>query len=95
MFLAAYHFDGDPAALVAAYERLRRHIPIDPHGVHLCAVGQTGIVVVDGCPGRAEFLAFSTGPDFRDALAAAGLPVPRIEPLGDRHEVAATVGGRG
>ena len=39
--------------------------------------------MLDACPSRAVFEAFSASPGFRTALAEAGLASPRIEPLGD------------
>lgn len=39
---------------------------------------------------RATFEAFHVSPEFRGALASAGLPRPRVEPLGEVH--ATTVG---
>ena len=85
MFLSTYHFDGP--GLVPAYDRLRQHMPSEALMLHLCAVGENGLTVLDACPDRATFTAFSTSPQFRAALVAAGLPAPRIEPLGDLHEI--------
>lgn len=85
MFLSAYHFEGDAAALVEAYDRLRAAFPPDALAFHACVVAEGGITVFDGCPSRADFATFSTGPQFRGAVAAAGLPTPRIEPLGEVH----------
>ncbi len=48
--------------------------------------------VLDGCASRAAFEAFSTGEQFRSALAAAGLPTPRVQPLGEVHAVRADGG---
>ena len=85
MFLSAYHFEGDAAALVEAYDRMRALFPPDALVFHACVVADAGITVFDGCPSRADFATFSTGPQFRGAVAAAGLPTPRIEPLGEVH----------
>ena len=87
MFLSAYHFDGDPEALLAAYRALMAGFPPEAIELHLCVARESGITVFDACPNRAEFVAFSTGADFRAALDAAGLPAPRIEPLGEVHAV--------
>jgi hypothetical protein len=49
--------------------------------------------VFDACPTKAIHEEFTTSDAFRGAIAAAGLPAPRIEGLGDvqvahlRHEV--------
>lgn len=81
MYLSAYHFDGDPTTLTAAHDRLVATLPsLD---LHLCVITQRGIVVLDACPSHEQFDAFSRSPEFRAALATAGLPFPGIEPLGD------------
>jgi len=51
--------------------------------------------VCDGCPGRADFATFSTGPEFRALVAASGLPMPRIEPLGEVHVAVANAAAVG
>ena len=52
--------------------------------LHLRVHRDRGITVADTCPSPAEFVAFSQSAEFRDALAAAGLPRPRlVEPLGE------------
>lgn len=84
MFLSAYHFDGDPAVLVPAYETLMSGFPPGAAELHVCVLTETGLSVYDACPSREVFEEFSRG-GFRDAVAAAGLPVPRIVPLGDVH----------
>ena len=89
MFLAAYHFDGDPAALVGAYDVMRRSFPPGSLELHACVVTAAGITVYDACPTREVFEGFSIGPEFRGAFTAAGLPAPRIEPLGEVHDAVA------
>ena len=88
MFLSAYTFDGDPAELTAAYDRMRRGFPPDAFELHVAVVTATGIVVFDACPDRATFDAFHTSPDLQGAMASAGLPRPRVEPLGEVHATA-------
>lgn len=85
MFLSAYHFDGDGPALLAAYERLMARMPADAIDLHVCVLREGGVTLFDACPSRAAFEEFSQGGEFRAALAAAGLPAPRIEPLGEVH----------
>lgn len=85
MFLSAYHFDGDPAELAAAHDRLAAQFPSDALDLHVCVQLGGGIVVFDACPSQTDFIAFSQSPEFRNGLVAAGLPEPRIEPLGDVH----------
>jgi hypothetical protein len=49
--------------------------------------------VFDACPAKAVYDEFTASDTFRGAIAAAGLPAPRMEGLGDvrvahlRHEV--------
>ncbi len=85
MFLSAYHFDGDPIELVAAHQRLLEYFPLDGLDLHLCVTTDTGIVVLDACSSQAVHDQFSRSPQFLGAVAAAGLPTPRIEPLGEVH----------
>lgn len=86
MFLGAYQVDGDPARLVPAYDALRRGLPAEQFELHVCVVTTVGITVYDACPDREVFDGFSVGPEFGAAVAAAGLPAPRIEPLGEVHD---------
>jgi hypothetical protein len=83
MFLSVYHFDGDPATLHSAHDRLLTTYPIGPTDLHLCLAREHGISVVDSCPSRDVFEAFSVSPEFRSALAEVGLPEPRVQPLGE------------
>lgn len=85
MFLSAFHYDGDPARLVPAYDTMREGFPEDAFELHVCVVTSTGITVFDACPSREVFEEFSRSPQFLDAAAAAGLPASRIEPLGEIH----------
>ena len=85
MFLGAYHFAGDPAELVTAHDRLTAQFPPGAFDLHVCVAHDDGIVVFDACPSREVFTGFSQSPDFLGAVAAAGLPTPRVEPLGDVH----------
>ena len=83
MFLGAYHFDGEPGVLLAAYDKLMQGFPPDSILLHVCVERADGITIYDACPSSDVFAGFSTSPDFRAALTAAGLPTPRVEPLGD------------
>src|SRR5204863_376507 len=49
------------------------------------AVHDDGILVLDACPSRAVFEQFSQSPQFRDAVATAGLPSPRVDLVGEVH----------
>jgi hypothetical protein len=83
MYLGAAHFDGDPGELLPAYHRLLERFGIDNLDVHLCVVRDGGLTVFDACPDKAVYDGFTTSDMFREAVAAAGLPWPRIEGLGD------------
>jgi hypothetical protein len=77
--LGIYRFDGDPDELLAAYERLSAAVPAATSDVHVCARRDDGITIYDTCPSREVFERFSTSDAFLGALAAAGLPQPRVE----------------
>ena len=83
LYLGAMHFDGDPGELLPAYHLLLEGFGIDNLDVHLCIVQDAGLTVFDACPGKAVYDGFTRSEEFRAAVAAAGLPVPRIEGLGD------------
>jgi hypothetical protein len=85
MFLGMYRFDGDPAELVAAYDRLIAGFPPGMIELQLCVRRPDGITVFDTCPSAEVFAEFSTSEGFAGALRAAGLPTPTVEPLGDVH----------
>jgi hypothetical protein len=85
MFLSAFHFDGDPTELIPAYEALLSGLPADAIELHACVVTEEGITVFDACPSREVFEEFTSG-GFQSAVAAAGLPLPRIVPLGEVHK---------
>ena len=83
LYLGAMHFDGDPGELLPAYHRMLERFGIDTLDVHLCIVREDGLTVFDACPSKAVHQEFTTSDMFREAVSAAGLPVPRIEGLGD------------
>jgi hypothetical protein len=83
MFVGAYHFDGDPAVLLLGYRRMMAAFPPDSSDLHVCVERVGGITVFDACPSSEVFAGFSTGVEFRTAIADAGLPAPRVEPLGE------------
>ena len=87
MFLGAYHFHGDPAALAAAHDRLYQRFPPESLDLHVCVLVEGGITVFNACPSREVFAGFSQSAEFREALAEAGLPQPQPEPLGEVHDV--------
>jgi hypothetical protein len=83
MFLGAYHFDGNPADLLTGYRRLVAGFPPESSDLHVCVERVDGITVLDACPSSEVFADFSTGTEFRMAIEGAGLPVPRVEPIGE------------
>jgi hypothetical protein len=85
MYLGAYHFDGAAAELLPAYHRLLAGFPPGAITLQLCTVTDRGITVFDTCPSREAFQEFSAGETFRVAVAMAGLPAARIEPVGELH----------
>lgn len=87
MFLSAYHFHGDPAALAAAHDLLYQRFPPESLDLHVCVLVEGGITVFDACPSAEAFAAFSQSAEFRQALADAGLPQPQLELLGGVHDV--------
>jgi hypothetical protein len=93
MYMGSYRFDGDPDQLVARYDRLMAAFPPDLLLVHVCVRRDDGLTVFDSCPDEAEFRRFSTSPEFRNALAASGLPDPVVDHIGEVH-LAHTSNGR-
>ena len=87
MFLSAYHFHGDPTTLAAAHDRLYQRFPPESLHLHVCVLVAGGITVLNACPSREVFSVFSQSAEFREALAETGLPQPRLEPLGEVHDV--------
>jgi hypothetical protein len=83
MILTAYHFDGDPEALVESHRRMVELFPPDSLDVHLAISHEHGLTVYDACPDRATQQAFAASPEFGATLAQVGLPSPTIEVLGD------------
>lgn len=87
MFLGTYRFEGDPAKLKQGYDKMVALMPHDGLSLHLCVIDEGGLWVYDTCPSRDAFLAFSGGADLRNAFKAAGLPEPRVTPVGEVHAV--------
>jgi hypothetical protein len=85
MYLGAYHFDGSVPELLDAYERLMATFPPETLDLHVCVVRDGGLTVFDACPAAEVFVGFSTSAEFRAAVGAAGLPEPRVEPIGEVH----------
>lgn len=92
MFLGTYRFEGDPAQLKQAYDRMLALIPQENMSLHVCVLDDTGLWVYDTCPTREAFTEFSAGADLHNAFKAAGLPEPKVDPVGEVH--VAFVGGK-
>ena len=89
MFLGRYEFDGDPRTLAQAYDRMLADI--DPGSIQfqVCIQRDGGLSVYDTCPSAAVFEAFSSSPATQEAFEAAGLPRPRVTPLGEVYRAMA------
>jgi hypothetical protein len=80
MHASIAHFAGDPAELMRSYDAMLADIPAGSMRLHLCLQAADGLVVVDTCPTKADYEAFSSSEAFRAFRAAHGLPDPdRIE----------------
>jgi hypothetical protein len=89
MHASIWKFTGDPDELATRYDELLSEFPTDQFIAHLCLRAADGIVIVDTCPSREAFEAFSSGP-FRALMARHGLP----EPVVADHPVHAAFGER-
>ena len=74
MHASIWKFDGDPDDLLARYDAMIAEIPRANMKLHLCLRAPDGIVVVDTCPTREAFEAFSEA--FRALRQRHGLPDP-------------------
>jgi hypothetical protein len=80
MHASIWRFAGDPDELVRRYDAMVAEIPRGNMRLHLCLQATDGIVLVDTCPSREVFEAFSAGADFRGLRERHGLPDPeRLE----------------
>ena len=86
MILSAYHFDGDPDALMESHRRMMELFPPTGLDLHIAVTHEHGVTVYDSCPDLPTHEAFARqrrvpGRDRRQV----GLPPPAIEILGDVH----------
>jgi hypothetical protein len=91
MHASIWRFAGDPDWLVRRYDAMIAELPRANMRLHLCLRATDGIVLVDTCPSREVFEAFSTGDEFRGLRERHGLPDP--EQLEDFPVHAAFVDG--
>jgi len=83
MFLGIYRLEGDTNQLRRGYERLLELVPHDGMQLHVCVTDPGGLWIYDTCPSREAFLSFAASPEFRNALKTAGLPEPKVTPIGE------------
>ena len=76
MHVSIWKFDGDPDDLTRRYDALVAEMPSEQFVVNLCLRAPDGIVIVDACPSREAFEAFSASEEFRSARRSHGLPDP-------------------
>ena len=80
MHASIWKFGGDPDDLRRRYDAMVADIPSENMRLHLCLRVPDGILLVDTCPSREVFEAFSEGEGFRDLRLRHGLPDPeRVE----------------
>jgi hypothetical protein len=70
---------------LTGYRRLLDGFPPGAVVLQLCTVTERGLTVFDTCPSCEAFHEFVSGAMFSESVAAAGLPRPRIEPVGELH----------
>ncbi|HTN78499.1 MAG TPA: hypothetical protein VMK16_02400 [Acidimicrobiales bacterium] len=85
MILSAYHFEGDPKALMECHHRMTEMFPPSGLDLHIAVTREDGLTVFDSCPDLPTQQAFVASPEFHGALAAVGLPEPTIEIVGEVH----------
>ena len=76
MYASIWKFDGDPDALATAYEAFTVALPRDIMRLHLALRAPDGLVIVDTCPTRDAFVAFTSDPHTREQLTRHGLGLP-------------------
>ena len=80
MHASIWTFAGEPDELARRYDAMVAELPPGVMRLSLCLRAPGGIVVVDTCPTRDAFVAFSGGDGFRALCARHGLPEPeRVE----------------
>jgi hypothetical protein len=74
MYASIWKFEGDPDRLAAAYAALMEELPAPE--LQLALRAPDGLVVVDTCPSRDAFVAFTSDPWVHAALERHGLGLP-------------------
>ena len=85
MILSAYHFDGEPDALMEGHHRMMELFPPSGLDLHIAVTHEHGLTVYDSCPDFPTHKEFVASPEFHGAIAQVGLPTPRIEVIGEVH----------
>ena len=89
--LAVFRWEGDPDALLAAYDRELQHaVPREqPRRIaHICAQGENQVVIVDLWETEEDLRSMQENPEFLRNLEAAGFPSDPIEQI---YQVHATI----
>ena len=90
--LAVFRWQGDPEALLAAYDReLQQSVPAreQPRRVtHICARGDNEVVIVDLWDSEEARRGMMEDPEFLRNLEAAGWP---SQPIEQSYQVYATI----
>src|SRR5262249_3314011 len=76
MYASIWKWEGDPDRLAGAYETFTPQLPAEVMGLHLALRAPDGLVVVDTCPTREAFVAFTSDPATRAQLQRDGLGLP-------------------
>jgi hypothetical protein len=87
MYASIWKFEGDPDALAAAYEAFTAELP-EPT-LQLALRAPDGLVVVDTCPTRDAFVAFTADPAVHARLIRHGLGFPKELDGYDVHAITA------
>ena len=74
MYASIWKFEGDPDRLAAAYAAFTAELP-EPD-LQLALLAPDGLVVVDTCPTRDDFVAFTSDPSVHERLQRHGLGLP-------------------
>ena len=89
--LAVFRWEGDPDALIAAYDRKLQHsVPREqPRRVtHICARAENEFVIVDIWETEDDLQSMQNNPEFLRNLEAAGFPSDPTEQI---YQVHATI----
>jgi hypothetical protein len=77
MHASIWRFAGDPDELLRGYDAMVAELGAENMQLQLCLRAEDGIVLVDTCPSREVFEAFSSGEAFRELRRRHGMPEPQ------------------